>query len=182
MTRLPLVDPTTATGPASELLGQVKKGMGMVPNMTKAMANSPATLKAYLQLSGALAGGVLDAKTRERIALTMAQANECDYCLSAHTAMAPHYKLSTDEVLQARSGAADDAKTDAILKFVRAVADRGDVTDEQVAAVRAAGVTDEEIAEIVANVALNTLTNYFNKVAGVEIEFPRVRANELALV
>jgi uncharacterized peroxidase-related enzyme len=180
MTRMPLIQLEDATGAQQALLTQVKKGLGVVPNMTKAMANSPAALKGYLALSGALAGGALGAKTRERLALVLAQANECDYCLSAHTMMAPAAGLSAEDIRDARKASASDPKTDAILKFaLSAVENRGSTTADQLSDLRAAGVTDEEIAEIVAVVALNTMTNFFNKVADTEIEFPVVKASEL---
>jgi uncharacterized peroxidase-related enzyme len=181
MTRLPLIDPATATGPAADLLAQVQKGMGMVPNMTRAMANSPAVLKGYLGLAGALSGGTLNGKTREAIALSMAQNNDCDYCLSAHTVTGPMAGLTDAEVLQARNSTSDDAKLDAILTFTASLTENlGEVTDAEVAAVRAAGVNDAEIAEIVGHVGLNVLTNYFNKAVNVAIDFPRVTGSELA--
>ncbi len=180
MTRMPLIQLEEATGAQEALLTQVKKGLGAVPNMTKAMANSPAALKGYLQLSGALAGGSLSANTRERLALALAQVNECDYCLSAHTLMSPAAGLSTEDIRDARKASATDAKTDAILKFaVSAMENRGSATAEQITDLRTAGVTDAEIAEIVAVIALNTMTNFFNKIADTEIEFPLVKASEL---
>ncbi len=175
MARMPINEIETTTGTAADLLGQVQKGMGAVPNMAKAMVNSPATLKGYLRLNAALGGGTLDTVTRERLALTIAQANECSYCLSVHTAKAPSVGLSEEQVRAARRASAEDPKTDAILKLAAAiVATRGAVTDEQVEAARAAGITAEEATEIVGNVALNTLTNFFNKAAQVDIDFPVV--------
>src|SRR6201988_3165470 len=79
------VHPDSATGKAAELLAQVQKSLGQTPNMTKVMANSPALLKGYLSLSGAAAGGALPAAVRERLAISTAQLNGCEYCLSAHT-------------------------------------------------------------------------------------------------
>jgi hypothetical protein len=58
MSTLPQIDPATATGPAAEALAETRKALGSVPNMAKAMANSPALLKGWLALSGALGGGV----------------------------------------------------------------------------------------------------------------------------
>jgi uncharacterized peroxidase-related enzyme len=178
MHKLPLIDPATAHEPAAELLAEVRRGLGVTPNMTKAMANSPALLKGYLGLSGALARGVLDAATRERIALTVAQSNECDYCLSAHSYLAEHVAhLDAGDIAAARKAQADDAKTAAILALAAAVNDaRGDTPAGVVEAARSVGVTDEEIAETIGHVALNVLTNYFNKTTGVEIDFPVVTA------
>jgi uncharacterized peroxidase-related enzyme len=178
MTHLPLVDPATATAPVSELFTEVQRRLGATPNMTRAMGNSPALLKGYLDLSGALSRGVLGVATRERIALTVAQGNGCSYCLSAHTYLAEHVAhLHADEVTAARKATAADPKTAAILAFAAAVNDgRGTVADEDLAAARAAGVTDEEIAETIGHIALNVLTNYFNKAVDVDIDFPVVAA------
>jgi AhpD family alkylhydroperoxidase len=179
VSQLPLIDPATAPAPAAELLAQVRRSLGVIPNMnmTKAMANSPALLGGYVGLSGALARGVLDPATRERIALTVAQGNECDYCLSAHSYLAEHVAhLSADDIAAARKANAPDAKTAAILTLAGAVNDGGDTPAGVVDAARAAGVTDEEIAEVIGHVALNVLTNYFNKTIGVDIDFPVVNA------
>ena len=87
MSRLHPVTPSNATGKAKELLDVVKNKLGIVPNMTLVMAASPVVLEAYLGFSGALSSGLLDAKTREELALLTAQENHCNYCLSAHTAI-----------------------------------------------------------------------------------------------
>lgn len=173
MSRLPLVDPATATGPAKNLLDAVGKKLGIVPNMTRALANSPAALKAYLDLSGALAGASLDAKTRERIALAVGEVNGCDYCVAAHSTIGGKLGLTREELLDARLGTADTPKTRAVLRFARnLVLQRGLATDGDLVDVRAAGVTDGEIAEIVAVTALNVFTNWFNHVADTPIDFP----------
>lgn len=176
MSNLPLVDPATASGAAAELLAAVQANLGIIPNMTKAMANSPAALKSYLEFSGALAAGALRPAVREQLALAIAQRNSCGYCLSAHTYIGEHMaKLSTDEIADARRGTSEDPKVAALLSFAVAVnAGRGDVSAADVDAVRQAGATDAEIAETIAHVALNVLTNYFNKTADVAIDFPLV--------
>lgn len=178
MTTLPLIDPSTASEPAASLLAGVQKSLGVTPNMTKAMANSPALLKGYVDLSGALSLGVIQPAVREQIALAIAQDNSCNYCLSAHTYLAEQVThLSAEDIAAARRSEAADPKTAALLAFATAVNDaRGSVTSEQVAAVRAAGASDEEITETIGQVALNVLTNFFNKAADVEIDFPLVEA------
>ncbi len=177
MSTFTLVTPETADGPAKELLVAVKAKMGRVPNMTRAMARAPAVLDAYLQMSGALAKGALAAKTREQIALTVGQANRCDYCLAAHSAIGKMVGLAPDQILAARQSHADDASTAALLRFAAAVVEkRGLVNAEDQAAVRSAGFGDDAIAEVVANVALNVFTNYFNHVAGTAVDFPAAPA------
>jgi uncharacterized peroxidase-related enzyme len=158
---------------AQEILGAVKKKMGMVPNMISTMAQSPTVLQAYLGFAQTLAGGSLSAALQQRIALDVSEANQCNYCLSAHSFLGRKAGLSETEVLDARHGTAADEKTDAALVFARKIVeDRGHVSDEDVEEIRQAGYTDGEIAEIVANVALSTFTNYFNRVADTDIDFP----------
>jgi uncharacterized peroxidase-related enzyme len=170
------IEPDVATGQAAELLGQVKKSLGLVPTMTKVMANSPALLKGYLALNGAIAGGTLSAAVRERLAITTAQRNGCEYCLSAHTYVGANLaKVDGDELDAARRAESTDAHVAALLALSNEIAETtGHVSDEAIATARAAGVTDEEIGEVVANLALNVLTNYFNVVAGVENDWPVV--------
>ena len=173
MSRIESINPNTATGKAKALLDAVQAKLGLVPNMTRAMASGPAALEGYLNFAGALAGGSLDARLREKIALAVAEANGCDYCLSAHTAIGGVVGLKADEIEAARR-ASGDTRTAAALRFARdVVAARGGISDASLAAVRSAGYADGEIAEIVANVALNVYTNYFNRVAQTEIDFPR---------
>lgn len=167
-------DPTTA-----ELLAAVQKKMGTVPNLIATMANSAAVANAYLGFSQSLSTGLLPARLREQIALVAGETNGCDYCLAAHTALGRRAGLSDQETCDARRAVAVDEKEAAGLQFARRlVADRGVVSDADLQRVRDAGYTDGEIAEMVANVALNIFTNYFNHVAGTEVDFPA--APELA--
>lgn len=176
MSRIHAIEPNEATGRASELLAAVKAKLGLVPNLTKVMAAAPAVLEGYLGLSGALAHGTLPPKLREQLALVVGEANGCDYCLSAHSLFGKKLGLTDAQLLAAREGRSDDAKTGAALAFARQVIDaRGKVSDADVDAVRAAGFGDGEIAEIVGHVALNTFTNYVNNVAETEIDFPKAQ-------
>lgn len=178
MSALPLIDPATATGKTADLLAAVQRGLGVTPNMTKAMANAPALLDGYLALSGALSKGALGAATRERLALAVAQDNACDYCLSAHSYLAEHAaKLSADDIAAARKCDSNDPKIAALLTFAVTVnTARGNVGTHDLDLVRAAGASDEEITEVIGHVALNVLTNYFNKATAVDIDFPVVTA------
>ncbi len=174
MARLQTFSPENTFGKTKELLEAVKSKMGRVPNIAGAMANSPALPEGYLGLSGALGGGKLDPKLREFISLAVAEKNGCSYCLSAHTTIG-NKMLGIDEeiLLKSRTEESIDPSTDAALTFVRAIMDKkGKVSNDDIAAVKEARYDDEEIAEISGNVALNLLTNYFNELAGTEIDFP----------
>lgn len=167
---------------ARPLLDHVKAQLGVVPNMFRTIANSPAGLEGYLGLHGTLAKGRLDAKTRERIALAVAEINGCSYCLSAHTYVGKNLlKLDDAEIAANRSGASNDAKADAAVRFaVKVTEARGHVSDEDLRAVKLAGYEDAEVIEIVLHVALNTLTNYVNEVAKTDIDFPVVERRKAA--
>jgi uncharacterized peroxidase-related enzyme len=179
MTRI--ATPTSVdTSPAASrpLLEAVQKQLGSVPNLFRVVGNSPAGLEGYLGLNGALGKGLLDNKTRNRIALVVAQENGCDYCLSAHTYMGKNLaKLGDAEMTLNRDATSSDPKAAAAVRFAaQVVRSRGHVGDADVLAVRAAGFGDAELVEIVLHVALNTLTNYVNTVASTEIDFPVVTA------
>ncbi len=175
MSRIEPINYEQSTGKVKELLDAVKSKLGMTPNMMKTMAQSPAVLEAYLNFSGALSSGTLDAKLREQIALISAEVNGCGYCASAHTAIGKMVGLNDESIVAARTGQSSDAKTEAALKFAQTlIVGRGQVGDAEVQAVKTAGFTDGEIGEIVANVALNIFTNYFNETAKTEIDFPAI--------
>jgi uncharacterized peroxidase-related enzyme len=175
MSRIPQINPESATGRAKELLDAVKGKLGLVPNMTRAMANAPAVLDGYLSLSGALSKGSLTAKQREQIALRVGQVNGCDYCLAAHSTIGKMVGLTAEQIMDSRRGTAVDPKAEALVVFAcRVVDERGRVSDLDLANARAAGLDDAALAEVVANVALNLFTNYFNHVAETDIDFPKV--------
>jgi uncharacterized peroxidase-related enzyme len=175
VSRLPAIQTETADGKAKQLLEAVQSKIKMTPNMTRVMANSAAVLEAYLSFSGALASGSLPAKLREEIALAVGEQNACQYCVSAHTAIGKLTGLSDSEIEQARESRSSSAKTAAALAFTRQVLKgKGQVTDADFEAVRQAGFGEGEIAEIIAHVALNVFTNYFNLAAATEVDFPKI--------
>jgi uncharacterized peroxidase-related enzyme len=177
MSRIPAVDPTVTAGKASELLAGVQRSLGAIPNLYRVVAQSPAALEGVLGLTGALARGRLGPRLREQIALTVAEANGCDYCLSAHTALGRGLKLSDAELALARQGRATAPRDAAALRFAaRVIERRGRLDDADLAEVRRAGFDDGQVVEIVAEAVLNVFTNYLNQVAETDIDFPVVHA------
>jgi uncharacterized peroxidase-related enzyme len=177
MSRLPIPSRDDAPAASQPLLDAVGTQLGVIPNLFRLVGSSPAALEGYLGLNGAL-GKALDVKTRERIALAVAQVNGCDYCLSAHTYLGANMaKLDAAELAANRHGRSNDAKADAALRFAKTVAEtRGQVSTGDIEAVKAAGYTDAQVVEIVLLVALNFLTNLINNVADTDIDFPVVSA------
>lgn len=121
MARVTVIDTKTATGEAKQLLDAVQSSLGVVPNFIRVLANSPAALNAFLGMHGIAGAGALDPKTRERIALAVAEQNACQYCVSAHTAIGRKAGLDNDEMLANRMGRSSDAKAEAALTFVGAL-------------------------------------------------------------
>jgi alkylhydroperoxidase family enzyme len=173
MQRLNSVDPASASGKTGELLDHVQQRTGRIPNMVRLMANSPAALGGYLNLATALADSALSAEVRDSVAILVAADGESDYTLAAVCALARKGGLGDDEIAAAQRAQARDPRTAAALRFSENLLEkRGHVSASEVDALMEAGFTDGEVAEIVAAVVLNIYRNYFNLVAGPEIDFP----------
>jgi AhpD family alkylhydroperoxidase len=171
MPRLPTIDPATATGRAKELFDGPLKGKHI--NIFKGLANSPAALDAYVGMSGALAKGLLTKQEQEAIQLALGQSRGCDYCIAAHTMLGKGAGLTDAQTIEARRGSVADKKIDAVVKFALAIEEkRGHVSATDIANFKAAGFTDGHIAEVVAQHAIATFTNYFNHLNETVVDFP----------
>lgn len=181
MSRISVPSRDAAPSASQPILEAVNKQLGVVPNLFRLVAISPAALSGMTAFSGAL-GKTLDVKTRERIAIATAQVNGCDYCLSAHTYLGLNLaKISPEEIAANRKGTSTDPKADAAVRFASKVAQlRGKVSDADLAAVKLAGFTEAQVIEIVAVVAENFLTNLINNVVDTEIDFPVVHTAQAA--
>jgi uncharacterized peroxidase-related enzyme len=179
--RIQPVDLDHATGAVGRFFLELRSKFARVPNLFRVLAKAPVALEGLMGLSTALAGGVLDKKTREQLALAIAESNLCTYCLNAHTAVAAKIGLNKGEIDRAIHASATDARTDAILKLARAiVVQRGELTDADLARARAGGLSDGEIVETVANVVLNIFENYISHVARVPIDFPQSQSRAMS--
>jgi uncharacterized peroxidase-related enzyme len=175
MANINLVDPAAAPAAVKPTLDQIKGAFGVVPNMFKAVANSPAALTSLWGAFGALGGGTLGARLGEEIAVAIANANACEYCLAAHTALGRKAGATSDEMAAAQAGVSADPRTQAALTFaLKVVRDRAAVSAEDVAALKDAGFDDEGVVEILAHVALNLFTNYANVALDVPVDFPSI--------
>lgn len=174
MSRITMVDPATATGEAKQLLGAVQAKLGVTPNFIRVLAHSPAALEGFLGLFTIAGKGALDHKTRERIALAIAEQNSCQYCVSAHTAIGRKAGLDNAEIAAARTGTSADPKAAAAVVFAKALAaSSGEVTNAEYDAAKSA-LSEAEMVEVVAHVALNIFTNMIGKSTKIAIDFPEV--------
>jgi uncharacterized peroxidase-related enzyme len=175
MSRINVITADTANAEQQALLDAIQSQLGMVPNFLKVFANSPAALRAFLGLHGIAGEGSLDAATRERIALALAEQNGCQYCVSAHTAIGRKAGLNGDEIDANRAGTSQDAKAAVAVKFARSlVASKGEVATAELLEMRNAGYSESDIVEVITHVGMNFLTNILGKASRVEIDFPKV--------
>lgn len=173
MTRITSINPDHATGRAKELLDATNQQLGRIPNLYRSMAQSPAALDGYLSFRSALGKGLLSLQMKERIALLTAAINDCGYCVSAHTFRGAKVGISEADMASTQRAYSDVPKDAAALQFVDTLIRRhGLIGDVDFAKVKSQGWTDEEIGEMVAHVALNVFSNYFNHVAKPELDFP----------
>jgi len=173
MSRLPMVVEPTRDDEQRQLLEQTERQLGRTPNLYRTMANAPVALQGYLAFREALSRGRFDARLREQLALAVASANGCDYCVAAHHLRATKIGIDAGELQQNRRGDAAEPFVAAVLQLAQAiVAKQGKVTDDDIAAARRHGLSDHDIAETVAHVALNTYSNWFNHVAEPDLDFP----------
>lgn len=175
-------DIDAAPAASRPLLQTVKKMFGVVPNLFRLVSTSPAALEGYLSLLGALRKGSLEAPTRARIALAVAEVNGCSYCLSAHSYLGKNLsKLDDAEMTANRQGRSKDPKADAAVRFaVKVTRQRGRLSPAEIQALKSAGYDDAQLIEIVQHVALNVWTNYLNLIAETEVDFPVVEPQEAA--
>jgi len=103
---------------------------------------------------------------------TVAEINGCDYCRLAHARTAREAALTDQDIRLARKAAAAEPRANAMLRFTQSVVlQRGEISDAELALVRQAGLSESEIIEIIANIALNIFTNYLNIISKTETDF-----------
>lgn len=171
MARLEVVE--SGDEQVTEIYAALTAKLGKVINIFKGMANSPAALKAYLGFSAGLGEGLLTAEEREIIALTVAEENDCKYCLAAHSAIGKGVGIDDETNKLIREGVSTNPKHQALITFtLEMLATTGYVSNDNIKVFKDAGYTDGHIVEVVAGIAQNTFTNFFNHVNDTEVDFP----------
>ena len=169
------MEPNPFSQELQQMLARGRTGGEEVTNFVKVLAKSRAAAMAYALASGSLAEGRLTEREREQIALAVAEINGSEYCLLAHSLAGGNAGLSGEEIQSARRAAASDAKSAQMLRFTQSVVlQRGEISDEDLGALRKAGFSEAEMIEIVANIALNIFANYLNILARTGPDSPAV--------
>jgi uncharacterized peroxidase-related enzyme len=179
MNRITPLDQTEAPEESNEILTVVNRASGMIPNVLKVLATSPPALHAWWNFKRAIGASKLPPTVHEQLAVLTAAHNGCAYCLSAHSAAARRLGLSVDEIEAAQRGEATDPLAATVLAFGAAVlAHRGDVPDDALDAARRAGLDDADLIDVVAFVVISTFTNYLNRLAHTELDFPEAHLRQ----
>ncbi|WP_338760371.1 carboxymuconolactone decarboxylase family protein [Massilia sp. METH4] len=169
MSRLTLHTVDTAPEASRPFVEKALANNGFLPNLIGVLANSPQALEMYMTVSGINAKTSLTLAEREVVQITAARIHGCDFCVAGHTAVAlKKAQLPTETVRALQQGqATGDAKLDAVADFAKAViATRGAVDDAALQAFLAAGYNEQQSLEVVLGVALATLCNFANTLAG----------------
>ncbi|MFQ6552678.1 carboxymuconolactone decarboxylase family protein [Aestuariibius insulae] len=174
MTRLAHVDPESASGKLAETYSAIESTLGRVPNMARVMGAQPFYLDIYMTMRAKLSEGRLDGRTREAVATMIAVENRCGYCEAAHAATAIQmFDTPADEVEAWQRGASSDPALASILVLARRLNEtRGALKDSDLDAARAAGLSDADIIEVLGIVVMNIATNYLNRLAQTDPDFP----------
>lgn len=178
MSRLPIQSIESAHPEAQERLRAAAKASGFLPNLLGVLANAPTALETY-QVVGAINGrNSLNPTEREIVQITAATYNGCGFCVAGHTKIAAQKLKLPAELVDAlrRTQALTDPKLNALAVFTLQVLEhKGQVDDQALADLRAAGYTDTQALDVVLGVSLATLCNYANNLARTPIN-PELQA------
>ncbi len=165
---------TKETAPAGSVpfMEAAEKKFGFVPNLIATLAESPTAVEAYLTIAGINATSSFSPAEQQVVLLTANYENECHYCMAAHTGAAKMARLDDAAIAALRAGTPiPDARLEALSTFTRkVVVERGWVQPRDVEALLAAGFTKAQVLEVIAGVAVKTISNYVNHVAETPVD------------
>jgi uncharacterized peroxidase-related enzyme len=173
MARLPIVTYEQADEQTKQTYDAIQSKFGMVPNIFKGMANSPATLAAYLQLDEIISGGSFSPIEQNVVRMTVSQYNGCGYCVAAHTMGLGGLGMDPDVIINMRKGQSEDPKINALITFTNTVLKtKGNVADADLEAFQSAGYSNAHATEITVIIAQKTLSNLFNHINDTDLDLP----------
>jgi AhpD family alkylhydroperoxidase len=179
MSRIAIPAVETATGATADLYARIRKSTGgKLPNLYATLGHvAPQSLSTVLDAEAVLGAASLTRHDVETIKLLMSELSGCDYCVAAHSLIGKLAGLPAEVLRKVRAGEpTGDARRDALVRFVRVLQQsRGTLPQTEVDAIRAAGYTDTQLADIALTIALITFTNTFNRINDTELDFPPVQ-------
>jgi uncharacterized peroxidase-related enzyme len=174
MKTLQALTPEQVDESTREVFGVITKKVGMLQNLYAAMGNSPQLLNGFLAFEAALKQGVFSAKENEAIGLAVSEANGCNYCLAAHSAIGKMVGFSEEEVLDIRKGIISNEKINALISLATALTEnRGKASQDSIDTFLSVGYTHQALAELIGMVAVRSITNYIFSNGAFDIDFPQ---------
>lgn len=169
-------------GTNQAIFDNLEKAVGFVPNLFATYAYSDNALKNYLEFSNAKTS--LKAKEKEVVNLAVSEVNNCEYCLSAHTAIGKMNGFTDDQILNLRAGKAPfDQKLDALAKLAKNITEnRGNTDIEILENFFNAGWTKENLIDTISLVGDKTISNYINNTTRIPVDFPVAEPLDAALI
>ena len=167
-----LLDEESAPVAAKEGLAATRKNFGMIPNLERVMASAPPLLKGYAALWDLFDETTLSPIERQVVYLTANFENECDYCVPWHSLLADRAGMELGDLEALRNGGdLPTKKLNALSSFARGlIANRGKVSEAQLQAFFDAGYTDQQALEVILGLAVKTMSNFTNSIAGTPLD------------
>lgn len=166
MTSFKIYTPETAPEKSRDILKATYTKLGFVPNILGEMAESPALLKGYSDLSEASKLGLFTPVENQVVQMTASWMHGCDYCVAAHSTFAQKGNVPADVIKALREDAPlKDQKLEALRQFTKITLKKmGQVDDRDIDAFIKAGYTQAHVYEVVLGLALKFITNYVNHI------------------
>jgi AhpD family alkylhydroperoxidase len=167
-----LLDHQSAPLESQSLLAALRDSRGMTTNLERAMASSPALLKAYTQILAAFAHTSLSEVERQVVMLAISKDNDCGYCAAWHTAMALRAGLSSADTEAMRSGMPlSDGRLESLRQFATAIAQqRGHISTEALTDFLVHGWNAQQALDVIVGIGAKTLSNYASSLMRVELD------------
>lgn len=154
------------------LLKEANDELGFIPNLMAVMAESPATLRAYRQLSASFDDTSLSPQERQIVLLATAVENGCRYTVAKHSLTAEKAGLERTwiERIRAREGLSE-ARAEALRGFVSdVVARRGRIDDARFKRFLEAGFSKSDALAVLTGVTMTTFAAYVNHLVDTPID------------
>lgn len=157
------------------IFDDMKAQMGMVPNLYATIGYSSNALESFMAFSGNAGKDTFNKKEIEAIKLAVSEANNCDYCKAAHTAIAKMNGFSQEETVQLRNATIADSKLQILSKISGAIAKKaGHIDPSLTQSFFDLGYDEKALIDLVAVITSVTFTNYVHGITKVAVDFPAV--------
>ena len=166
---------------SQKIFDELNNKLGMVPNLYATIGYSSNALAAYLAFSSAQVNGSFNAKEREAVSLAVSEANGCNYCLAAHTAIGKMNGFSDEETLALRDGSIEDTKLQVLTRLAISITEnRGQADPALLQDFFDLGYDEKALVDLVALVTDKVFTNFIGRLTGIPIDFPEAQPLEAA--